>query len=136
MIAYVSKAVISNFKDPIETAEVTNSIYTSCVKNNVKHGVTGLLYYGNQTFFQCLEGDKQIVLDLMERIKTDPRHECVTVIASEHISERRFSKWSMKLVFGRYYIGNLVDQIAAYSFQHSKLNQNHAPLLENLLKLF
>ena len=46
-------------------------------------------------FFQVLEGDRQIVTDLFNKIATDQRHIRVVKIILEPIEERNFGEWTM-----------------------------------------
>ena len=66
---------------------------------NPAAGITGLLVYGNNIFFQWLEGPRHSVLELMDKLKVDPRHESVvTLSATEEVRERLFPDWDMELV--------------------------------------
>jgi hypothetical protein len=47
---------------------------------------------------QVLEGGREPVSTLYNRIAADPRHERVTILSFEDISERYFSGWTMGLV--------------------------------------
>ncbi len=64
-------------------------------KNNQKLSVTGLLLYKDRQFFQLLEGDKQAVFAIMEKVARDPRHEGVTYLYRATASARLFPEWSM-----------------------------------------
>ena len=57
--------------------------------------ITGLLLYANGSFMQLLEGSKDRIDFLMERIKNDPRHRQVDVLQQGYIAERQFPNWSM-----------------------------------------
>ncbi len=62
---------------------------------NSKNNITGCLLYHNKEFLQILEGEKQVILDLMEKIKKDKRHSNILFLAQENKTERMFSNWSM-----------------------------------------
>ncbi|WP_351125024.1 BLUF domain-containing protein, partial [Shewanella sp. T24-MNA-CIBAN-0130] len=62
---------------------------------NDKLSITGMLLYDERSFFQVLEGDKEIIENLFAHIAKDKMHEKVTKIIFEAIPERNFSKWSM-----------------------------------------
>ena len=62
---------------------------------NANHGITGCLLYHKGQFIQLLEGEKEEVTALFERIKKDQRHHNVELLEQEEISERLFSDWSM-----------------------------------------
>lgn len=71
------------------------SLLAECREKNSKSGLTGMLLYGDRTFFQVLEGDRPVVEALLEKLKTDPRHERLTKIILEPIGERSFAQWTM-----------------------------------------
>lgn len=62
---------------------------------NESHDVTGVLLYFDLVFFQVLEGPREILESLFERIVEDPRHRDVTLQVSEPIAVRLFPDWSM-----------------------------------------
>jgi len=64
-------------------------------ERNGKRGITGMLLYKEGNFMQCLEGPKKIVLALLAKIQSDPRHRDVIVLLSEEKVEREFSEWTM-----------------------------------------
>jgi len=63
--------------------------------NNQKKEVTGLLIVKGRTFLQCLEGEKDDVLSIYEKISNDERHTNIIDLSEEDIDERLFPKWSM-----------------------------------------
>lgn len=63
-------------------------------KNN-QLGITGFLQYREGHFIQYLEGDKDIVLELMRTISEDSRHELLRMIYLPEMSTRRFNNWYM-----------------------------------------
>jgi hypothetical protein len=67
-------------------------------RNNGKVGLVGGLYYGDNRFFQYLEGEEEAVRDTYQRILQDPRHRNVRTLIEEPVEEHSFSNWSMKYV--------------------------------------
>ena len=67
-------------------------------KNNPKDEIGGVLYFSDNYFFQCLEGEQAAVNRLYEIISDDPRHENVQSVSVKRIHNRQFSNWSMKYV--------------------------------------
>jgi Sensors of blue-light using FAD len=63
--------------------------------NNPAIGVTGVLCFSEGIFLQVLEGGRDAVNTLYNRISTDTRHTDVTLLCYEEIGERRFAGWSM-----------------------------------------
>ncbi len=64
-------------------------------QHNAQASITGLLLYDGKNFMQFLEGPKQAVLDLLAKIKRDPRHHLMMVIFQQEHPEREFASWSM-----------------------------------------
>lgn len=62
---------------------------------NQHQQVTGALVYGQGQFMQVLEGEEQVISQLYEHIKLDPRHRNVFKLADKEILERRFPEWGM-----------------------------------------
>ena len=62
---------------------------------NRQRGITGLLIFDGQHFCQQLEGDEQVLRDLMAHIKGDPRHAGVTVLHQGPLASQRFKHFSL-----------------------------------------
>ena len=63
--------------------------------NNARLGITGVLLYVRGSIIQVLEGEKQAVDALYERITRDPRHTRITCALSRPIASRQFGEWHM-----------------------------------------
>ena len=88
----------STVADGLSSADVDNIISASH-RNNSLVGITGILVLGSGIFFQWIEGPKEEVMSLVKLIKTDRRHELMTVLSTdEEIRERIFPSWDMELV--------------------------------------
>jgi Sensors of blue-light using FAD len=77
------------------TTETIDAILARSRRHNPAHGITGILCHSGDIFMQVLEGGRQAVNDLYREIARDPRHEDVTLLHYEEISERRFAGWTM-----------------------------------------
>ncbi|GAB4405548.1 MAG: BLUF domain-containing protein [Bacteriovoracaceae bacterium] len=64
-------------------------------KNNDKIGVTGMLIYQSSIFLQLLEGDRESVQKLFNKIKADKRHDQVIILYEGQTEERLFPHWTM-----------------------------------------
>lgn len=64
-------------------------------RNNPELGITGVLCHGGDVFLQVLEGGRDAVNALYNRIVCDRRHRRVTLLNYEEILERRFAAWTM-----------------------------------------
>jgi hypothetical protein len=89
-IIYCSSATKMDFS-PLELEEL---LLKSRV-NNARIGISGILLFNNGSFFQVLEGEKETVEALYEKISKDKRHDKTTKIIMEPIKERSFSVWTM-----------------------------------------
>ncbi len=65
---------------------------------NIKRGITGLLLYDTRFFMQWLEGDRDMVSEVLQRIFTDNRHTHPVILAYAAVYKRDFSEWSMGYV--------------------------------------
>jgi hypothetical protein len=62
---------------------------------NQRHGITGLLIFDGMRYCQQLEGPQKQVLNLMEKIRHDPRHINVEIIHHGELASRRFKSFSL-----------------------------------------
>ena len=62
---------------------------------NAANDITGLLIFDGVHFCQQIEGRKQDVIDLFDRIRRDTRHMSVTLIHHHPLLERRFMNFSL-----------------------------------------
>ncbi len=86
---YASRLVSTQAEGQID------SILEQSRRNNPRMGVTGILCFTNDVFIQVLEGGRDEVSELYNRIVGDERHRDVRLLVYEEISERRFSNWTM-----------------------------------------
>jgi hypothetical protein len=73
-------------------------ILRACKINNPKQGIGGVLHYGYGYFFQGIEGPRDAVNRLYERITADDRHRDLQVLSTHDTETRFFPDWSMKYV--------------------------------------
>lgn len=79
---------------PMQHAELLAMLNIARLKNAAL-GITGMLLFTDNSFFQVLEGESDVVDPLFERIKADSRHRQVTCIIRERIPSRDFEQWTM-----------------------------------------
>ena len=79
-------------------ASTLNDIAETAIKNNTANDVTGILCYGNGYFFQCIEGSKQALTNLKNRILRDDRHKDMQTLEFSAIAKRRFTGWSLRSI--------------------------------------
>jgi Sensors of blue-light using FAD len=64
--------------------------------NNTRKSITGILIYDDRIFIQLLEGERDAVIETMERVRKDPRHDRILhLVAEENPSGRMFPGWTM-----------------------------------------
>ena len=88
-LMYASRAV------PSVDQERLLDILRKSKANNPGLGITGVLCFSEGIFLQVLEGGRDAVNRLYNRIASDSRHTDVTLLSYEEIGERRFAGWSM-----------------------------------------
>jgi adenylate cyclase len=92
-IMYISTATMQLSTDQFDKLGRISS------RNNLKVGITGILFSAQEFFFQILEGEEDAVDRILARIRLDQRHQDLLILKAEHdIAERLFSKWSMRAI--------------------------------------
>lgn len=87
-LVYISSA------SPAAPTDVAPILQTSR-RNNVRDGLSGLLYADGRRFLQVLEGEPEKVEAAFARISCDPRHRAVVVLSRRDIDAREFGDWAM-----------------------------------------
>lgn len=88
-LVYTSIAVKVHGDDDLE------DILTVSRRNNQPRGVTGMLLFKDGHFIQALEGEKDVVLPLYDKISADPRHCNIYQVSGRVVAERTFGDWTM-----------------------------------------
>jgi Sensors of blue-light using FAD len=83
---------------PLLTAESLLNLLANSRRFNTTVDITGLMMMGNGRIMQFLEGPETKVRALYSRIKHDPRHTQVTLIAAAPATQREFPDWAMAYV--------------------------------------
>jgi hypothetical protein len=77
------------------TPTLIESILKQSREHNPHDGITGTLCFGGNIFMQVLEGGRDAVNNLYNKIVRDGRHTHIVVLHYEEVSERRFAGWTM-----------------------------------------
>lgn len=85
---------ISTAKKLMSDAELLDLLQSARSKNS-ENNITGMLLYGEGTFMQVLEGEKEDLQRVYNAIQADFRHRNIIVMISGILNERIFPKWSM-----------------------------------------
>ncbi len=89
-VAYTSKYKGDNLSEDIA------QIFNSSAYNNALLGVSGILLVVGDSFFQVLEGPREVVKDVLERVIHDKRHTEVRILTDSTVTERQYKKWGMQ----------------------------------------
>lgn len=93
-LVYLSHAVADiSYTDIREILDVSRV-------HNAKEDITGILIYREGYFLQVLEGNKDSILSLVERIRQDDRNFKLRVLIESEGQNRLFSGWSMAFLDG------------------------------------
>lgn len=78
--------------------EDVSAILETCARNNIQHGITGLLLYNGRNFLQLLEGERAALDRLMAKIELDPRHAGVSMLHKGEVETHTCPDWAMKRI--------------------------------------
>ena len=92
MIYYI---IYTSTPAELPTKGVIDKITEKSIYWNSKHGVTGILLCLEDRYFQFLEGEEEVVNEVFETIKSDPRHMDISVRIRGFENDRIFKEWSM-----------------------------------------
>lgn len=67
---------------------------------NLRHGITGILFYDNQQFGQAIEGERANVMKVWKRIQEDKRHHHIELLEIREVAERSFPEWLLRFYGG------------------------------------
>jgi hypothetical protein len=81
----------------LQTSDLED-IHRSARELNALDGITGLLVFNGTHFLQIIEGARDAIDDLLERLRRDPRHTGLEVRDRHKLTARSFPDWSMELV--------------------------------------
>ena len=73
-------------------------IHRAARELNALDGITGLLVFNGTHFLQIVEGTREAIEELLDRLRRDPRHTGMEVRDQHRIAQRSFPDWSMELV--------------------------------------
>ncbi|KGT47153.1 BLUF domain-containing protein [Acinetobacter sp. HR7] len=110
-----------------------SDILATARKFNHEHQIYGVLYYAQGKFFQCLQGEPEIVEQLFQSISKDRRHHQVYRFADTTVEKPRFAEWSMKYVHKHSEIAAYFSSLGHSTFLPHELNQDDLNGLLDLL---
>ncbi|MBF4375284.1 BLUF domain-containing protein [Vibrio anguillarum] len=87
----------SSMSDKCNLDEIDN-ILAEAIGRNASKNITGVLYYSNHYFFQCLEGENKDIEEVFALIEKDKRHTNIMVVEKAPIATRQFGEWAMAYI--------------------------------------
>lgn len=104
---YISEVVVDELARRGGVARVVQQ----AERRNPVAGITGALIFTGVHFAQALEGQAEVVANLMQRIRGDARHRIVLEFGYDAIDARRFDVWALAYTGPSIYIARIVAQV-------------------------
>lgn len=92
---FLSQMIYASRVRPATGENDIQQILQASRANNSANDVTGILLFSHEYFLQCLEGSRDNVNELYNKILSDDRHFSPNIMFFRSISERDFEEWSM-----------------------------------------
>lgn len=92
---YLVRLIYASQPTAAFTPESIEQILEASRKHNGQLAVTGLMYFNQHYFLQCLEGSRSNVNNIYHRILNDNRHRDPIIVDYKEIEVRDFSSWEM-----------------------------------------
>jgi len=80
---------------PHQTPTVVGQIVAQARRRNTERGITGLLVFDGIHFCQHIEGPRDAVTTLLERLRQDARHTDLRVLYEKARTERRYRRFDL-----------------------------------------
>ncbi len=100
------------------TEQALNELQKAAKTSNRLSGITGFLVHQDGHFMQMLEGRRDTLFALLEKIKADPRHHNVHLIIEGPARQRVFADWGLVLRD----LGQVYNGLDFTPWQHSNLS--------------
>ncbi len=102
-------------------------LLTKSNQYNSSRGITGCLVYANNKFIQLLEGEHDVVVELYEKIKKDPRHKNLLTVIEMSVSQKLFPNWGMGFKFSEKATLDNLGAIDCAKWIYSEFNLEASP---------
>lgn len=126
-------AYISTRADGVDDAEVVDGIAIPAMAKNRRLDISGCLWISSDQFVQVLEGGERAVRSLYDEIEVDPRHCAVDLLVAESAAERRFERFSLRVIRedGPESVRSLIEAHAERRVpEHASRARNQSPMEE------
>ena len=132
-LVYSSRATFSPSADGVSIEPQVARILLQSRRGNARSAIGGVLYYGDGFFLQCLEGPRDTVEALTEKIWQDPRHDDCRVLKKEAIDARLFADWAMKFVALENEVDEILERCGLDEFDPNLFDDT---IIDELIRLF
>ncbi|MDT0576885.1 EAL domain-containing protein [Croceicoccus sp. F390] len=95
-LVYYSRNAMAAPADEMRAA--VDHIMEASRRNNERAGITGALMFTEDLFAQVLEGSKDALESVFNRIQMDERHDDIQLLSIDPIDQRSFGNWAMAYV--------------------------------------
>lgn len=85
---------VSSAREKLSPDQVVSLLDVSR-RNNARDGITGMLLYRGGNFIQVIEGPAASVEDLLDRLRRNPAHHGIIILADREVEGRDFEDWTM-----------------------------------------
>lgn len=82
---------ISCFSNKQDTP--VDEVIEICNNFNNTHNLKGMLITNGEDILQCIQGEQEIVDNLVDRIKRDNRHRQMNIVYDKYIQDEIFTDW-------------------------------------------
>lgn len=110
------------------------SLAEDAKEKNAHDGITGFLCFGNNNFLQYVEGSKDAIDRLVNRLKADRRHKDFRILMQKCIPERLFKEWPMFATTYNHFVTNYSQAYQFMPFSPSKWSISQADDFISMLK--
>lgn len=109
----------------VDEDRILTDIVDKARPRNAVLGITGALIWSGAHFAQILEGERETVHALIDRIARDERHGEMRCLANGQVATRSFAEWA--LVFGRpsHYVERQIERAIAAATTASGMPATH-----------
>lgn len=115
-------------------AEEISELLKYSKENNNSRGITGILLFSEGNFFQIIEGEKEKILELYQRIKTDKRHHNLIQIVGKEIHNEAYNGYEADFISEGSYINP--EKFQHYLNYLKVLDKPTQVAVKNMLKAF
>lgn len=124
---------LSSASDFVDEKELEN-LLVKARSYNIENDITGILLHIDGDFIQVLEGEKENVKNLYNKISIDIRHKGIINVIKGEVEKRQFNEWSMGYKSTNYAEINKIDGLK--EFDRAALFSNNEKIALTFLSVF